>query len=297
MPMDNDTLKKMALEAAMERVVGQSSVPVKYVAGILKQFKEMLSERNEQLQRQEQRDQEIMGAISELTRTIKKYDGILTAQNKEIERLSQVKQGNPGKDADPEVVASIVLEKMPKPKDGRTPEIETIVEAVVSRIPAPKSPKIPTIDEILKKVKKETEIKDWRKIPGLENEIASYRNQLAGKVYGKDTLVRGGGMTMSAGSNVTLVPLNDGTVQINASGGGSGTNVTTQYQLTAVAAGIDATIDLTQLTNYATFTDLIAVYQNNIMLTEGLNFTVAGDTVTVINGTDADIYNVTYAYA
>ena len=149
---------------------------------------------------------------------------------------------------------------------------------------------------ILKVIKDKCSL-SWRYIPGVENEISSYRNQLAGKQYGKDTYVRGGGMTMSAGSNITLVPKADGTVEINASGGGSGTNVTTQYQLTAVAAGLDATIDLSQLTNFATFSDLIAVYQNNIMLTEGLNFTLAGSTVTVINGTDSDIYNVTYSYA
>lgn len=103
-------------------------------------------------------------------------------------------------------------------------------------------------------------------------------------------------MTMSAGSNITLVPKADGTVEINASGGGSGTNVTTQYQLTAVQAGSDITIDLTQLTNWATFSDLIAVYRNNIMQTEGIDFTFASPTVTIANADAAEIFNVTYAY-
>jgi hypothetical protein len=174
--------------------------------------------------------------------------------------------------------------------------MDAIVSEVVRRIPKPKDGKngvTPTKDEIVNAIKGLS----WKDIPGLENEVASYRNQLAGKVYGKDTWARGAGTTVSAGSNITLVPQADGTVQINASGGGSGTNVTTQYQLTAVQAGSNVTIDLTQLTNWATFTDLIAVYRNNIMQTEGIDFTVAGSTVTVLNADASEIFNITYAYS
>jgi len=180
-----------------------------------------------------------------------------------------------------EEVVEDVLARIRQPKDGKDAVVD--YQAIVAQVSASFAEKL-----------KEMKIAD---LPHISRELASYRNQLAGKVYGKDTWARGEGDTVSAGSNITLVPQADGTVQINASGGGSGTNVTTQYQLTAVQSGSDVTIDLNQLTNYATFSDLIAVYRNNIMQTEGLNFSVAGDTVTVNNADAAEIFNITYAYA
>lgn len=185
------------------------------------------------------------------------------------------RDGKDGVSPDPLRVAQIATALITKPKDGTAPELNTIVEAVIEAL------------------KEKDSLGIGEKLEGISNEITSYRQQMAWKQAGQ----HGGGTTVSAGSNITLVPQADGTVEINASGGGSGTNVATQYQLTAVAAGADATIALSQLTNFATFSDLIAVYQNNVMLTEGLNFTLAGSTVTVINGTDSDIYNVTYSYA
>jgi len=195
-------------------------------------------------------------------------------------------QGPPGKDG----------------KDGVSPDIDTIVLKAVSRIRLPKDGKdgkdaVVDNEAIVKELIEELKELPVSAFPNVERELISHRSQLAGKIYGKDTMVRGGGMTMSAGSNITLVPKADGTVEINASGGGSGTNVTTQYSLTAVQSGSDVTIDLTQLTNYATFTDLILVMRNNTPQTETINFTFVDPIITVFNADAGEIYNVQYAYA
>ncbi len=91
--------------------------------------------------------------------------------------------------------------------------------------------------------------------------------------------------------------------KIYARGGGSGTTtsgetVTTQYILTAVQSGSDVTIDLTQLTNWATFSRIICVYRNNIPQTEGAsyNFTKTSSTLTIYNADASEIFNLTYSY-
>lgn len=95
--------------------------------------------------------------------------------------------------------------------------------------------KSPTLKEITEYLKKNLKFKD---IPGLEGEMATYRQQLAGKIYGKDTWARGGGDTIEAGANITIVKTN-GVKKISAAGGtgytsGSGAPATTP---SAIGAG------------------------------------------------------------
>lgn len=191
------------------------------------------------------------------------------------------KDGANGKDAviDVERIVASVMGRIKLPKDGKDAEVN--IDELVDR----------AIEKILseKKLKKEH-------IFGLEPELRSI-SSLAGKRYGKDTWARGGGDTVIAGANVTITTNANGQKVINASGGGSGTNVTTQYSLIAVQAGADVTIDLTQLTNWATFDSLIAVYRNNTMQTETLNFTLAANVLTIFNADASEIFNATYAYA
>lgn len=170
-------------------------------------------------------------------------------------------KGDTGDAADPvdeEAIAARVLSLIPVPKDGESPALDMIVTAVIEELKANDNLKL---EERFKRV---------------HNDVASYRNQLAGKVYGKDTWARGGG----SGSTT------------------SGKSVTTQYVLTAVQAGNDVTIDLTQLTNWATFDQLICVYRNNVPQTEGAayNFTKSGATVTIFNAASDEIFNITYSY-
>lgn len=175
-------------------------------------------------------------------------------------------------------------------KDGEMPDITIIADLVRQMLSkqvdeqALKSEQAPT-DEAMKIMMveqlKNLEVKDF---PALERALASYRSQLArpfeggkqaGKIYGKDTWARGGG----GGST------------------SSGKTVTTQYLLTAVQAGDDVTINLTQLTNWATFDQLITVTRNNIPQTEGLNFTIAGSTLTILGAAADEIFNITYSYS
>lgn len=114
-------------------------------------------------------------------------------------------------------------------KDGKTPikgkdyltkaDEDLLVLRVLSRIKPPKDGITPVIDyeriikEAAKKIKEEKKL-GWRDIDGLENELSSYRNQLARKQAGQ----HGGGTTVSAGTNITLTPLPDGTTRIDAAG-------------------------------------------------------------------------------
>lgn len=170
-------------------------------------------------------------------------------------------------------------------KDGFMPDLTIIADLVKAEIP--KTQEVP-VDLIAARAVQQIEDRDLLKIDerfkkmGLD--IASYRNQLAmgqrqpqaGKIYGKNTWARGGGSGSTS----------------------SGKNVTTQYLLTAVQAGSDITIDLTQLTNWATFDQIICVYRNNIPQTEGANynFTKSGSTLTIFNADAGEIFNITYAY-
>lgn len=172
-----------------------------------------------------------------------------------------------GKDAvmpDITVIAELAASLIVAPQNGKdAPALETIVEAVISELNDDNN-------ELGKKFKK------------MDNEIASYRNQLAmgqhqpqaGKKYGVTTWARGGG----GGST------------------SSGQLVTTQYQLTAVQAVDNVTIDLTQLVNWATFVELLVVYRNNIPQTETINFSLSGSTLTILQADASEVFNVTYSY-
>lgn len=161
-----------------------------------------------------------------------------------------------------DLAAGLVLPGM----DGMTPEINELA----------------LFERFLKKLKEDKALKP-EDIEGLTSEVSSYRNQLsgashgglAGKQYGKNTWARGGG-----GGSTT-----------------SGLTVTTQYLLTAVQAGLNVTINLTQLTNFATFSQIITLYRNNIPQTEGVNFTFASPTVTVTDADAGEVFSITYSYA
>lgn len=101
------------------------------------------------------------------------------------------RDGRDGTDAvslDPILIAGLAAELIAKPKDGQdSPSLEVLVQAVIDRL-------------------EETDaLKIREHMTGVRNEVASYRNQLAGKIYGKDTWARGGGSSSSA-SSTPLIP-------------------------------------------------------------------------------------------
>lgn len=99
---------------------------------------------------------------------------------------------------------------------------DLLVLRVLSRIKTPKDGETPIVDydkiieEAVEKLKADKKL-DWRDIGGLENELSSYRNQLARKQAGQ----HGGGDTVVAGTNVTITALPNGTKEISATGGTS----------------------------------------------------------------------------
>lgn len=165
-------------------------------------------------------------------------------------------------------------------KDGQSPELDMVVELVLKRL--------------------DTNGITDKQMQAIEARIAEIRNYVAMHTgsSGGDKRKGGGGDTVVAGNNIVFGVDANGNIVINALGGTSGVNVTTQYALTAVQSGADVTIDLTQLTNWATFANVVVAYRNNVPQTEGAayNFTVAGSTLTIFNADAAEVFNMTYAY-
>lgn len=145
---------------------------------------------------------------------------------------------------DEEGIIAGVLKKIPKPEDGKdademailekvlrqVPKIENIIPAVLERIPTPKDGDTPivTFDMILEALANAPDDKKIKikHIAGLETSIAEMSHQLAGKIYGKNTTVRGGGDSVIAGTNVTVTRNGEGKTVISASGGGASSPLT-----------------------------------------------------------------------
>lgn len=158
-------------------------------------------------------------------------------------------------------------------KDAATPEVATLMEAFIQELE-----------------KDGLSLKELKKI---ESRFSEIRNQVATSDHNKKK--GGGGDTVSAGTNITITTTSDGTKRINTTSG-SGTQVTTQYQLLAVQSGTDVTIDLTQLTNYATFGGIVMVYRNNVPQTLTLDFTFANPILTVKNADAGEVFNLSYSF-
>jgi len=99
-------------------------------------------------------------------------------------------QGKPGKDAEPVdimeiamLAASLIPRKVEEPEVENPEDEEEEMKEIIARVQEALG-----IDE------------KWKK---MTNEMASYRNQLAGKVYGRDTWARGGGGS-SGGTSVSI---------------------------------------------------------------------------------------------
>lgn len=169
-----------------------------------------------------------------------------------------------GRDADPideQKIISSILKQIPPAKPGKDGESVTL-EMVIDHLTSLKGADASTLGKKL----------------GAMIDASWLRNansfMFNGKKYKIEELMHGG----SAGST------------------SSGQNVTTQYLLTAIQSGSDVTIDLTQLTNWATFSQIICLYRNNQPQTLGVDFTFASPTVTITGADSSEIFNITYAF-
>ena len=135
-------------------------------------------------------------------------------------KIQKGDKGDAGESIEHEKVVSDVLDKIEKPKDGingrdgkdgrdgKTPTIDydALAKRVQSMIRKPKDGKDGAsvlIEDVIAHIKKE-KILNIEHIGGLSESIRSMSSQLAGKVYGRDTLVRGGGDTVAAGSGISI---------------------------------------------------------------------------------------------
>ncbi len=189
------------LREALEKAAGNTTVSAKYIIRLVKDFNKALAEHQTHIEQNQAALGETKATASQLANAQHLTEQMLAKYDAVIEELKQIKQGEPGKNADEESIVNKVLESLPKPKDGKTPAFDAVVRAVLMQMPNPKDGKDAVVDydklaekavDALvssKKLKKEH-------VQGLDAEIASYRNQLAGKHYGKDTWARGGGTTV-----------------------------------------------------------------------------------------------------
>ena len=166
-------------------------------------------------------------------------------------KLQDLKDGNPGKDAEPIDIEEIINEVINRLPDQQTFNIDEIVAKVKSEISVPAIDEKKIIYKILKSLpKKAGDLKIIQEkveidpmsviekimelpadkfklkldqIDGLDQTLKAFRSQL-GRGY-----LHGGGDTVKAGTNVTIVKNADGTKTINATGG-----VTTFLGLTDV---------------------------------------------------------------
>lgn len=164
--------------------------------------------------------------VEAVTEKIGQVDQVLEKATLKIEEIKELHKGDPGRDADPNDVAKIVLSKIKIPKDGVNPNKEEIIEEVIEKVikrSAIDSKKLKK--EILSAIPNNAELKiiqekveidpmsviekimalpeEKRKklklgqgnIDGLDQTISAFRNQLArGYLHG------GGG----SGSSITL---------------------------------------------------------------------------------------------
>lgn len=161
------------------------------------------------------------------------FDSLLGGIHDQVRHALLVQKGDPGspgKDAnvDHAELARQVIKLIPMPKNGTDAVVDhkKLAQEVSKHIRMPQDGepgRAPSLEEIFGYLKENFKLEDF---PQVKNEMASYRSQLAGKKYGTDTFVRGGGDSVKAGNNVTITSNPDGTKTINASGGGSLTPIT-----------------------------------------------------------------------
>lgn len=186
-------------------------------------LRSVISEHNDLLKAvQEKRDalqklheeyaQEVQQRLAKLDATIAEMRLIQKG-----DRGEDGKDGNDGTSVDHGKVVTDVLKRIPPPIKV---DYTKVAKLAAQLVPKPKNGKdgqsvdVATVIEELKK----TQHLSIEHIKGLDPTVKALSSQLAGKIYGRDTSIRGGGDTVAAGSGVTIT-LTNGVKTISASGG------------------------------------------------------------------------------
>lgn len=153
--------------------------------------------------------------------------------HKAVTTIYKGEPGTPAPIVDEKALENRVLSRIRPAEDGKTPVVdhEAIAQKAAKiaigkiKIPKPDPAKpVKNVDPkdvaafVIETIKKDKPLK-MEHIADLLGEIASYRSQLAGKHYGENTQIRGGGDVVTAGSNVTITTDANGKKVISSSGG------------------------------------------------------------------------------
>lgn len=264
---DLKTQKREILQEGVNAMLSKSSIPLRVHLQVIKALKGKIDDYSQELKKAtEQRNRVANQSDSHLEQFDKFAEDMqqtISLMQAEIERLTTIDhlEGKAGKDAVPIDIQEII--------SGLIPHIPVAIPGEPGR--AGQNASI-DLEELTTEIVKEIRSKKLIEVTDIRNSESFLFNK---KRYKFEELMRGaGGGTTSGGQSVT-----------------------TQYLLTAVQAGLNVTIDLTQLSNWATFDSLIAMYRNNVPQTLGIDFSIVGSVVT-INGADAgEVFNATYAYS
>ncbi len=159
-----------------------------------------------------------------------------------------------------------------------------------------------SVNDLLRKLNSKDAGINITTVKGLETALKNLQINIRNQMQKQVAVKRqgGGGMTIDAGSNVTLTRNSNGRWTIAATSGG-GSNLATE-KLTPTQVGSDITLDLTALAH--TSTGVLFVTRNGQVLLpngsaalEGSSWSQSSSTVTVYNADDTDKYLVQYMFA
>lgn len=153
--------------------------------------------------------------------------------------------------------------------------------------------------ELLSKINEINNGIEIKTIKGLDIFLRNLQRAIREKKASTGKMNHGGGMTLAAGSNVTLTRNTNGTWTIAATGGGA--SIATE-KLTPTTSGSDITLDLTTLAHTSTGVLLVTrsgqvIMPNGSAALPGSSWSQSGTTITVYNADNTDIYLVQYTYA
>lgn len=256
-PLQNKDLTGLALQ-------------MKIMADLVKMHKQF----NEGISKLEEYAKTVRSHSNEMLKNVQEVkDHVARVQN-----LPEGKKGEKGDmpEFDVEAIKNEIMSGIPKPKDGETPDTQKIVKTVLASLPKPeKRTEAPMVDHetladlVIEKITKGKKLK-VEHIAGLTEEVASYRNQLAGKVYGKDTWARGGGDIVTAGSGISVTTDANGKKVITNTNPSSGT---TYYTPTGTVNASNTVFGVTAQPT--------SVISDGILLFEGAGYSYAALSITL----------------
>lgn len=173
---------------------------------------------NENLRKEEHARNEAARA-DEHAAKMRELDGVISNGKQKINNLKIAARGEPGKHADEKAIEERVLARIPAPEAGEDAEPSEVAKIVMDMLAAEKEDPIDAqvlVDQVIKQIVDKKVLKKEH-VAGLSDDL----KRLASQTKPGMGYVHGGGITrLTAGSNITIVKLADGSYRITAAGGG-----------------------------------------------------------------------------